>query len=187
MYIPNMKKIQMFFGSGGEDEGLNNILENSLQLINNESCNQITQDSMTGYEGKVFVKNLYNNTHILPSITYIVENQIEEQAREESNGAFEPPAISLKYNCELETLILHINYVREIVRCDLAEMVIHTNAPHHNFIWKLELSQIMSSIETLKSSALINNNSKELVAFKNPLGKKMIIYFYLEKIDDMTP
>jgi hypothetical protein len=64
---------------------------------------------------------------------------------------FEPSSISLKYDCQSETLILHIDYDGNLVQCHLAQMRIQTNALHHNFIWKLELLQIISSIKILES------------------------------------
>jgi hypothetical protein len=63
-----------------------------------------------------------------------------------------------------------MDYDGNLVQCHLAQMRIQTNALHHNFIWKLELLQIISSIKRLES-----HNNKELVVFQNNLSKKMII------------
>jgi hypothetical protein len=44
-----------------------------------------------------------------------------------------------------------MDYDGNLVQCHLAQMRIQTNALHHNFIWKLELLQIISSIKILES------------------------------------
>jgi hypothetical protein len=132
---------------------------------------------------------LRQKIHLLSPITFILKGHTKKEgklkqlnknilkynfnfhwilAKKQKKEIFEPPSISLKYDCQSQILILHINFDGKIINCDLAQMTIQTNTIHHNFIWKLEFLEIISSIKTLESSSNMNNNNdnKELVVFR---------------------
>jgi len=78
-----MENVRMFVGGGGLEDGelSSDLIEEKLNLINDFQDNMEMQNSFTNENEKLLVQKLYTKLKVLPPITFIIDDELEETGK----------------------------------------------------------------------------------------------------------
>jgi len=86
-----------------------------------------------------------------------------------------PPSLSIDCDCPSQTARIKLDWDGNTVTCNIANMIIHINNIDQEYVWKLNLVNIIEARNTVVSNmTIVEESISEVEQFEQPLSKTII-------------